>query len=185
MNWHLLCITHNHIYCNYFVSLLCHFRISSDDNTNDLNVQSIRRGLATLQWRHNGCDGISIHQPPDCLLNRLFRCRSKKTSKLRITGLCAGNSPITGEFPSQWASNAEDVSIWWRHHGIEAYSYCAILHCWTLYVFVSVPIGSYPIVIHSYTLFWIPGPRLNIKTVLSTYGDFHVKDKTAVRTSYL
>ena len=30
-----------------------------------------------------------------------------------------------------------------------------------------------------------PGPRLNIKTVLSAYGDFHVKDKTAVRTSYL
>ena len=30
-----------------------------------------------------------------------------------------------------------------------------------------------------------PGLRLNIKTVLSTYGDFHVKDKTAVRTSYL
>ena len=29
------------------------------------------------------------------------------------------------------------------------------------------------------------GPRLNIKTVLSTYGVFHVKDKTAVRTSYL
>ena len=34
-------------------------------------------------------------------------------------------------------------------------------------------------------LTWGPGPRLNIKTVLSTYGDFHVKDKTAVRTSYL
>ena len=33
--------------------------------------------------------------------------------------------------------------------------------------------------------FKLPGPRLNIKTVLSTYGDFHVKDKTAVRTSYL
>ena len=31
----------------------------------------------------------------------------------------------------------------------------------------------------------ISGPRLNIKTVLSTCGDFHVKDKTAVRTSYL
>ena len=31
----------------------------------------------------------------------------------------------------------------------------------------------------------VPGPRLNIETVLSTYGDFHVKDKTAVRTSYL
>ena len=34
-------------------------------------------------------------------------------------------------------------------------------------------------------IFVSPGPRLNIKTVLSTYGDFHVKDKTAVRTSYL
>ena len=40
----------------------------------------------------------------------------KKTSKLRITGLCAGNSPGTGEFPTQMASNAENVSIWWRHH---------------------------------------------------------------------
>ena len=30
-----------------------------------------------------------------------------------------------------------------------------------------------------------PGARLNIKTVLSTYGDFHVKDKTAARTSNL
>ena len=53
----------------------------------------------------------------DCFLNRLFRRRSKKTSKLRVTGLCAGNSPGTGEFPAQMASNAENVSIWWRHHG--------------------------------------------------------------------
>ena len=42
--------------------------------------------------------------------------RSKKTSKLRVTGLCAGNSPETGEFPAQRASNAENGSIWWRHH---------------------------------------------------------------------
>ena len=46
----------------------------------------------------------------------LFRRRSKKTSKLRVTGLCEGNSPVTGEFPAQRASNAENVSIWWRHH---------------------------------------------------------------------
>ena len=68
-------------------------------------------------WRHNGLDGISNHQPHHCLLNRLFGRRSKKTSKLRVTGLCAGNSPETGEFPAQKASNAEIVSIWWRHHG--------------------------------------------------------------------
>ena len=44
------------------------------------------------------------------------RRRSKKTSKLRVTGFCAGNSPVTGEFPTPMASNAENISIWWRHH---------------------------------------------------------------------
>ena len=71
----------------------------------------------TLRWRHNRHDGVSNHQPHDCLLNRLlFRRRSKKTSKLRVTGLCAGNSLVTGEFTAQKASSAENVSIWWRHH---------------------------------------------------------------------
>ena len=70
----------------------------------------------TLRWRHNGYDGVSNPQPHHCLLNRLFGCRSKKTAKLRVTGLCAGNSPGTGEFPAQMTSNAENVSIWWRHH---------------------------------------------------------------------
>ena len=59
---------------------------------------------------------VSNHQPHDCLLNRWFRHRSKKISKLRVTGLCEGNSPVTGEFPAQRASNVENVSIWWRHH---------------------------------------------------------------------
>ena len=65
----------------------------------------------TLQWHHNEYNGVSNHQPRDCLLNQIFRQRSKKTSKLRVTGLCAGNSPVTGEFPAQWASYAENVSI--------------------------------------------------------------------------
>ena len=71
---------------------------------------------ASLLWGHNGRDGVSNHQPRDCLLNRSFRRRSKKTLKLRVTVLCAGNSPVTSEFPAQMASNAENVSIWWRHH---------------------------------------------------------------------
>ena len=62
----------------------------------------------SLQWRHNGRGGVSNHQPNDCSLRR----RSKNTAKLRVTGLCAGNSPVTK------ASNAENVSIWWRHHVI-------------------------------------------------------------------
>ena len=67
-------------------------------------------------WRHNESDGVSNHRGIDGLLNLLLRRRSNKTSKLRVTGLCRGNSPVTSEFPAQRASNAENVSIWWRHH---------------------------------------------------------------------
>ena len=70
----------------------------------------------SLRWRNNGRDSVSNHQPHDCLLKRLFRRRSKKTSKLRVTGLCTRNSPGTCEFPAQMACNAENASIWWRHH---------------------------------------------------------------------
>ena len=70
----------------------------------------------SLQWRHNERDGISNHQPHNCLPNRIFRRRSKKTSKLRVTGLWEVNSLGTGEFPAQMASNAANVSIWWRLH---------------------------------------------------------------------
>ena len=76
------------------------------------------RNATTLRWRHNGRDSVSNQQPHDCFLNRLFRHKSKKTSKLRVTGLYAGNSPEAGEFPAQMASNAENVSIWWRHHQV-------------------------------------------------------------------
>ena len=77
-----------------------------------------KMGNSTLLWRHNEPDGVSNHQPHDCWLNRLFSQRSKKTSTFRVTGLCAGKSPETGEFPAQMASNAENVSIWWRHHEV-------------------------------------------------------------------
>ena len=72
--------------------------------------------MTPLRWRQNGRDSVSNHQSHDCLLNILFRRRSKKTSKLRVIGFCAGNSPGTGEFPAQMASTVENVSIWWRHH---------------------------------------------------------------------
>ena len=79
---------------------------------------SRRDSAFTLQWRHNVGDGVSNHQHRHCLLNRLFRRRSKKTSKLCVTGLCEGISPVTGEFPARTASNAKNVSIWWRHYDL-------------------------------------------------------------------
>ena len=75
------------------------------------------------------CNLIHIHRYNDVIMgtitsqitSQLFtqpfiQHRSNKTTKLRVTGLCAGNSPVAGEFPVQMASNAETVSIWWRHH---------------------------------------------------------------------
>ena len=77
---------------------------------------SVALYLYSLQSRHNERDGVSNHQRLDCLLTRLFSCRSKKISKLRVTGLCDGNPPETVGFTSQRSSNAENVFIWWRHH---------------------------------------------------------------------
>ena len=99
---------------------------------------------SSLQWRHNEQESVSNHQPHNCLLNCLFRPGSNKTSKLRVTGLCVGNSPGTGEFPAEMASNAEmfpfdDVIMFncfivdglpWCHHASGIYlvnkSQCAI-----------------------------------------------------------
>ena len=73
---------------------------------------SLWRGFPsiTLHLRHSGCDGVSNHQHHDCLLKRLFWRRSKKTSKLRVTGF------VLGIHRSQRANNTENVSIWWRRH---------------------------------------------------------------------
>ena len=106
--------------------------INNNADSENFGAAWLRR--VSLQWRHNGRDGVSNHQPHHCLLNRLFRRRSKKTSKLHITGLCLGNSPGTGEFPAQMASNAESVSIWWRHR--------VFLKCWPPKMGVTPPKGQ-------------------------------------------
>ena len=78
---------------------------------------SASKRYRTLKWRLNERDGVSNHLRLDCLLKRLFGHRSKKTRKLRATGLCEWNPPVTGGFPSQRASNAEMfpfMTSWWN-----------------------------------------------------------------------
>ena len=65
-------------------------------------VPACRCQIIPLRRRHNGRDGVSNHQPHDCLLNRLFRRRSKKISKHRVTGFCEGNSPGPVNSPHKW-----------------------------------------------------------------------------------
>ena len=69
-----------------------------------------------LQCHHNERGDVSNHRRLHCLFNHLFRRKLRKTSNLRVTCLCGGISPKTGEFPAQRASCAEIISIWWRDH---------------------------------------------------------------------
>ena len=92
---------------NLFHNILTHLHQAPHISQIRLGLPSVKNAL---RWQHNGRYSVSNHQPHDCLLNRLFRRRSKKTWKLWVTGLCAGNSSGTGEFPAKMVS-------WWRHHG--------------------------------------------------------------------
>ena len=95
-------LTHHGVSFITYISQLCHCTVTS---------LTLRKShycpITTLHWRHNGRNSVSNHQHRYSLYNRLFRRRSKETSKFRVTGLCAGNSPGTAEFPAQMASNAE------------------------------------------------------------------------------
>ena len=89
--------------CGIIVSQVV--RLSPEDNVVapvpmvSVDKSALIQVIIWCQWRHNERDGVSNHQPHDCLLNRSFRHRSKKTSKLRVTCFCEGNSPV-------WAVNS-------------------------------------------------------------------------------
>ena len=115
-------------FCTEQERILCN--ISKRCGNCEISNGQTRFYKISLQWRHNGLDSVSNHQPHHCLLSRLFGRRSKKTSKLHVTGLFARNSPGTGEFPAQMVSYAENVSIWWRHHvGFKITHTCWSLRC--------------------------------------------------------
>ena len=55
-----------------------------------------------LQWRHNERDGVSNHQPNQCLLNRLFGRRSKKTSESASLAFVWGIDRGPVNSPHKW-----------------------------------------------------------------------------------
>ena len=65
----------------------------------------------TLQWRHD--ERYVISNTSVTIVYSTVYSGIKKPSKLRVFGLCAVNSPVTGEFPAQMVSNAENASFWW------------------------------------------------------------------------
>ena len=77
-----------------------HYNTIIPEHYNDIIMSTMASQITSLMIAYS-----TIHS----------RCRSKETSKLGITGLCEGNSPVTSEFPTQRASKAENASIWWHH----------------------------------------------------------------------
>ena len=60
----------------------------------------------------------------------------KKPSKAPRRGFCAGSSPVSCEVPAQRASNAENVSIWWRHHVYQQHLTLCRAHSLSTHVFL-------------------------------------------------
>ena len=93
------------------------FRVSSPTQGPHDDYFGANKVIVTVRPKYNNDVIISAMASQITSLTIVYSRRiSKNTSKLRVTGLCEGNSPVTGEFPAQRASNAENVSIWWRHH---------------------------------------------------------------------
>ena len=118
-------------------------------NTKARSIGSFSLLCKPLQRRHDERDDVSNHQRLDCLLNRLFRPRSKKTSKLRGTGLCEGNSPkcfhwMTSSckavlYRAVW-NKITFCRIWWcANKTRQVHTYILrIIHCNTCSRFVMV-----------------------------------------------
>ena len=75
---------------------------------------TINTTFLSLQWCNNEHDGVSNHPRDNC--SGADQRKYKKILKFRVTGLCARKSPCGRWIPVQRISNAENVSIWWRHH---------------------------------------------------------------------
>ena len=71
---------------------------------------------SALQWRHNERDGVSYRRRLYCLRSGLFQAQIKESTK------SPRHWPLCGEFtgvrwiPRPKDNNAENASIWWRHH---------------------------------------------------------------------
>ena len=78
--------------------------------------QTLLWELVSLQWRHNGRDGVSDHQPYDCSLNCIFKEQIKENSQSAASQASVREIHRWPVNSLTKTSNAKNVSIWWRHH---------------------------------------------------------------------
>ena len=112
------------LYLNYFrVAAMALGQLYDCPGDTGLTARDVHK-FATESIHNNGEYSTVYHFITTilhCLLNCWSRRSPKEISKLLVTGLCAENSPVSGEFPAQKASNAENDSIWWLHHVVYSF----------------------------------------------------------------
>ena len=134
--------SHFHLYLRISALRLPTVRLCPTETIKRLEQHRIfdRFMRVSLRCRHNERHGDSNYQPFHCLVNCLFRRRSKKISKLRATDLWAGNSPVIGQFPTLVASNTVNVFTWWRLH---VHNSPKLLQLWNVLYMVSSYVPVY------------------------------------------
>ena len=129
-----------------------------------------------LRWRHTGHDGVAINQPYDCLYNRLFRRRSKKTSKLRVTGLYAGNSRGPVNSPYKWPVTRKMFPF----HDVIMY---LSVPCHVFIIHIPITISAYLLKVSSVTLVKFGYRRWTTYTIYSHYF-YHICNVYKVGVSW-
>ena len=90
---------------------MCYQAVNREDHYSDVIIGAVASQITSLTIVYS-----SVYSGAD----------QKKISKVLVTGLWVGNSPVTGDFPAQMASNAENVQFhdivilivtsWWAWH---------------------------------------------------------------------
>ena len=75
--------------------------------------------MKTSQWRHNERDRVasqitSLTIVYSTVYSGVDQRKHQRSALLAFVRRI--HPSVTGEFPAQKASNAENISIWWRHH---------------------------------------------------------------------
>ena len=154
-------------YCRLVLDFILRIFLSDWNRSHTMQIRDILRGLFSCNWypgfrgfRERPCSHSKSNAMLELsVLNKKNCCRSH--SRVYVSDINKHKAVCA----TVGKSKCETCIVWYNA------SLCSILL--QLCIF-ALPSSSL-----------LAGPRLNIKTVLSTYGDFHVKDKTAVRTSYL
>ena len=111
-------------------SVSLHFGVIISNYGNTLSCHTISNYANTLYCHHRHCINRICHYSDVIMYTMSSQitgvsigystiCSGADQRKYHITDLCEGNLPVTGEVPAQGASNAENISIWWRHHACE------------------------------------------------------------------